>query len=745
MNRGVRKFLAFLIIVVIALGWYITIVGIGPVGPIQDRIKLGLDISGGVYVVMEAQTDLRGAELRQLMDQTHTVIERRVNAFGLAEPVVTVEGDRRIRVELPGVENPEEAIEIIGTMAKLEFRLADDTLMLDGSMVRDAGITRDPDRGGFAVSMEFSREGGLAFAEATRIAYNRQVVSAHPGIPANAILIILDNEIVSHPTVTDGPIQGGRAQITGGRGGFSQEEAIQLANFIRGGALPVDLEEVTSSTRTATIGFDALERSIRAGVIGFILLFMLMLVVYRIMGVAANIALALYVILLLWIFVGIGAVLTLPGIAGIILSIAMATDANVIIFSRIREEISAGKTVRTAIQSGFKRAMATIIDSQLTTILAALVLYFAGTSTVRGFALTLMIGIVISIFTAVVVTQLYLIVFGESKLFSAKKFFGVKEDNEPAFKIKKEINFVKNRKIYYIISLIVIVVGLLIGGVRGYNYGIDFTGGTMMQIDMGRHVAEADIQRVAERHDISVEVVYAGAQNEQVIIRTMASLDSAERTRLVNDMTSEFGLTADSVLAMDHFGPAVSRELRTNTILAILIASLGILVYIIIRFEWKFGVATLVGIGHDVLFVIALYAIFGFTINNPFIAGILTVVGYSINDTIVIFDRVRENLGIMRKNKTEEIVDKSANQVLGRSIMTSVSTIVVMLPLMLMTTPAISEFILPLMIGAIVGTLSSLGICSPVYYELTRLTGGSRYKGKKSKKIGKDTDKEIDE
>jgi SecD/SecF fusion protein len=391
--------------------------------------------------------------------------------------------------------------------------------------------------------------------------------------------------------------------------------------------------------------------------------------------------------------------------------------------------------------------MNTVIDSQLTTILAALVLYFAGTSSVMGFALTLMIGIVISIFTAVVVTQLYLIVFGESRKLSAKKFFGVKDNNEPAFKFKKEIRFVKNRKLYYIISLLFIVAGLSVGLIKGYNYGIDFTGGTMMQIDMGRHVTEVDIQRVVERDGISVDVVYAGEGNRQAIIRTMAVLDSAARTEILNDMKAEFGITDASVLAMDHFGPAVSQELRSNAIKAILIASLGILVYIIIRFEWKFGVATLVGIAHDVLFVLAFYAIFSITINNPFIAGILTVVGYSINDTIVIFDRVRENLGFMRKNKTEEIIDKSANQVLGRSIVTSVSTIVVMLPLMLMTTPAISEFILPLMVGVIVGTLSSLGICSPVYYELTRITGGPKYKAKKSKKTQKDRDRdrEIDE
>jgi len=557
-------------------------------------------------------------------------------------------------------------------------------------------------------------------------------------------MIILDGDIISYPVPT-GVIEGGNAQITGGRGGFSQEEAARLSSLIRGGALPAELVEVTSSTRTATIGVDALEKSIRAGAIGLIGLFLFMFAGYRMMGFAANIALALYVILILWILILIGGVLTLPGVAGIILSIGMATDANVIIFSRIREEICNGKTVRSAIQSGFRRAMNTIIDSQLTTILAALVLYFIGTSSVRGFALTLMIGIVVSVFTAVAVTQLYLIVLGESKTFSAKKFFGVKENNEPTFALKKELKIIKNRKIFYIISLVFIVAGLSVGVIKGYNYGIDFTGGTMMQIDMGRHVVAADIQRVTEKSGVIVEVVYAGEENRQAIIRTMENLDSAQRTQIISDMKTEFGITDASVLAMDHFGPAVSKELRNNAVKAIIIASLGILVYIIIRFEWKFGLATLVGIAHDVLFVLAFYAIFSITINNPFIAGVLTVVGYSINDTIVIFDRTRENLGFMKKNRTEEIIDKSVNQVLGRSIMTSVSTLIVMLPLMLMTSPAISEFILPLMVGVIVGTLSSIGICSPFYYDLAQATGGPRYRAKKSKKRDKDRDREIDE
>ena len=734
MNKSVRKILALLVIVVIVLGWYVTVVGIGSVGPIQDKMKLGLDIKGGVYVVMEAQTDLSGAELKTLMEQTQAVIENRVNQFGLSEPVVTIEGDKRIRVELPGAEDSEEAIASIGATAMLQFVLADGTVMLDGSMVKDAGVSSDSEHGGYAISLEFDREGTAAFAEATRLAYAGKVKPMASDIRPDMIMIVLDGDVISSPTV-QGPIENGKAQITAGRpGGFPQSEAIRQAALIRGGALPVELQEITSSTRTATIGIDALQKSVIAGIIGFFLIFVIMFIGYRIMGLAANIALSLYVIMVLWTIVMIKGVLTLPGIAGIILSIGMAVDANVIIFARIREEICGGKTIRASIQAGFRRAMSTIIDSQLTTMIAALVLYFVGTSSVRGFALTLMIGIIISIFTAVVVTQLYLIIFGESKAFSAKKFYGVKENNEAAIKIKSDLHFIKHRRVFYMVSLLFIVTGLFFGVVRGYNYGIDFTGGTMMQIDMGRHIPSSEIQSALGSSNIDAEIVYAGENNEQIIIRTMKSLDNDARMSIIDSLKSEFGIADNSILAIDLFGPSVSKELRNNAIKAILVASLGILIYVIFRFEWKFGIATIVGVAHDVLFVLAFYAVLHITINNPFIAGILTVVGYSINDTIVIFDRIRENLGSMKKNKTELIVDTSINQTLIRSIMTSVTTVTVMIPLLIMTSSAISEFVLPLMVGVMVGTISSITVSSPLFYDITQATGGPKYKAKKSKK-----------
>lgn len=424
-----KKTLAVILSIVILFGWYITLVGIGPISPIKDQIKLGLDLSGGVYVVMEAQTKATGDELKKLMSQTQAVIEKRVNQLGLSEPIVTIEGKNRIRVELPGAEDADAAIESIGKTAQLQFVTADGKIVLDGSQVKDAGITQDKQHGGYAISLKFNSKGAEAFKQATTDIMNRKIVSTTDGIPSDAIMIILDKEIISSPVVND-VIPNGEAIITaGGTGGFGEDEATNLSALIRGGALPVELKEVQTSVVGPSIGMDALWMSIIAGIIGVGLIFIIMLTMYRIMGMAANIALLLYILIIFWVLVAMRGVLTLPGIAGMILSIGMAVDGNVIIFSRVREEIKNGKTIRVAAVSGFKRALGTIIDSHITTMIAGIVLYQLGTGSVRGFALTLMIGILASLLTAVVVTQLYVDVIAESKMFCKKKYFGVREVN----------------------------------------------------------------------------------------------------------------------------------------------------------------------------------------------------------------------------------------------------------------------------------------------------------------------------
>ncbi|MDR2133303.1 MAG: protein translocase subunit SecD [Clostridiales Family XIII bacterium] len=721
-----KKFLAILVTVFIILLWVVTLTGLGGLGPITDRTKLGLDLSGGVYVVMEAQTEATGAELSDLMKQTQLVIERRVNEMGLSEPIVTIEGENRIRVELPGADDPEEAIRNIGKTAQLRFLLADGSLVLDGSMVKDAGVARNQEKEGYAVTLEFDAAGTAAFAEGTKTAFAGSVTPAIPGVDAKSIAIVLDDDIISAPNV-ETPILNGSAQITGS---FGEEEAITLARQIRAGALPAELLEVNSSVQSAAIGLGALKMSLIGGAIGVGIVLLLMLVVYRIMGLAANIALLLYVPGIFWILNLFGGVLTLPGIAGVILSIGMAVDANVIIFARIREEIGQGKTVRVAVSAGFRRAMGTIIDSQITTIIAAVVLYQLGTGPVRGFAMTLILGILLSIFTAAAITQIYLLIAAESKLLSAKKFFGVKETGDAMIGMKKQIAFLGRRRVYYIVTVVVMVVGLGAGLIRGFNLGIDFTGGTMMQLEMNEQADLAAVNDVLRENGVEdAEIIHAGENNSQIIIRSTNSLENEERAALLDALLPAFGLDDSAVLAFEQFGPSIGDLLKQNAVRAVILASIGMLIYIIIRFEWKFGVASIVGVFHDVLILIAFYGLFHVPINNPFIAGVLTVVGYSINDTIVIFDRIRENLKVMRRSKLEPLIDASINQTVFRSLMTSLTTVLAIVPLLLFGGDVIRQFTMPLIVGIAAGAASSIFICSPIYYDICRALDKPGYRG----------------
>ena len=729
MNHNVKRVLAILVILITFFAWYVSIFGIGSVDSAKDALKYGLDINGGVYVVMEADTDLEGEELKQLMEQTRAVLDNRVNQMGVSESQVTIEGEKRIRVEIPGAEDAEEAIEAVGKTAQLQFVLADGSIVVDGSHVKDAQIATDG--ANYKIDLEFTSEGSKLFEEGTRKAFNKEPQVVIEGMTSERIAIVLDNEIIVAPAVNE-VIAGGKCEISGG---YSKDEASMTAALIRGGALPVDLVEVQTSVQSATVGADALDKSIVAGAIGLALIFVLMIAFYGMLGIVANIALLLYVVLFIWSMVALNVVLTLPGIAALILSIGMAVDANVIIFSRIKEEIVTGKSVRVAVSSGFKNALTTVLDAQITTLIAAVVLHEVGTTTVKGFALTLIIGIVISIFTAVVITQLFISLLADNKKFAKNKYFGVKEDGTPKQLLNKTFKFIKNRKIYYIISTAIIIVGLVFGLVGGLNYGIDFTGGTMIQVDMHKEVSTRDIEKAIDKYMDDPSIIYAGENNSQIVIKTIESLNNNERTEVIDALEKEFGITDKDVLASEQFGPSVGDELKMNAIKAVLIASLGMLIYIIFRFKsWQYGMSAIIGVVHDVLMVIAFYNIFGFTVNNPFIAAILTLVGYSINDTIVIFDRIRDNRRLYKKDSLEDNIDRSINNTLNRTIMTSLTTLVVMIPLCIMVSASIREFIIPLMVGVIVGCYSSIFVCSPALYDLSREESKYEKQVKQSKK-----------
>ena len=620
MSQSFKRVLAGLVLIITFFAWYVSIFGIGSMNSAKDALKYGLDINGGVYVVMEAQTDLEGEELRSLMEQTRAVIDNRVNQMGVAESSVTIEGSDRIRVEIPGAEDADEAIKAVGKTAQLKFVLADGSLVVDGSHVKDAQIATDGSH--YKIELEFDSEGASLFEEGTRTALDKTVTPSIEGMTADQIAIVLDDEIIVHPNVQQ-VISGGQCEVTGG---YTKEEASTTAALIRGGALPVDLVEVQSSVQAASIGADALDKSIIAGAIGIGIIFILMIAFYGLLGLVADIALMLYVAMFIWSMSLFNVVLTLPGIAALILSIGMAVDANVIIFARIKEEICAGKSIRVSVQAGFKNALSTVLDAQITTLIAAVVLYEVGTTSVKGFALTLMIGIIISIFTAVIITQLFISLLAESKKFSKNKYFGVNEDGTPRQFLHKTFSFIRHRKVFYIISAGIIIIGFAVTFVRGMNYGIDFTGGTMIQVDLHEQVAISEVEEAVKEYDLNPSIIYSGEGNEQVVIKTIEALDTDQRAEVVKTLEENFGITDEDVLASEQFGPSVGDELKLNAVKAVAIASVGMLIYIIFRFKsWKYGLSAIAGVVHDVLLVIAFYGIFGFTVNNPFIAAILTL------------------------------------------------------------------------------------------------------------------------
>ncbi|MBR0468987.1 MAG: protein translocase subunit SecF [Mogibacterium sp.] len=739
-KTGRRKFFAVLIVLILIASWTVSFTGAGDkFGNLGEQLKYGLDINGGVYVLLEADTAETGAGLTAIMEQTKSVLENRVNAMGISEAQVSIEGTNRLRVEMPGVENAQEAIDQIGRTAQLRFFLADGTLALTGEGISDSQIATDTTNGGYKITIDFTSEGSDLFAKATETAYSGTVVPTMTDedgnvVSSTAIVISLDDEVISAPLVHE-KINSRSCEITR-PGGFTETEASALSALIRGGALPANLTEINSSVQTATIGANALKMSVKAGIIGLALVLILMVVMYGMLGVIADLALLLYVQLVLWIMCGIGSVLTLPGIAGIILSIGMAVDSNVIIFTRIREEIQKGKSIRVAVDMGYHAALSTVVDAQTTTLVAAFVLYIFGTTSVKGFALTLMIGTVMSVITAVFITQLFVNLLAESKKFGTNKMFGMKEDGSAPRLFGKSFNvkFIENRKKFYALSLAFILIGAAFFAFRGFNYGIDFTGGTMMQLEMGEKVDIDEVKDTIKDYDLNPTIVYAGEGNTQIVIRTIKDLKSAERMDVIGTLAEKYGLEDEDILASEEFGPTVGKALRNNAIKSILIAAVCMLIYIRFRFKnWQYGLAAVSGLAHDVLVALAFYAIFRVTINNPFIAGILTVVGYSINDTIVIFDRIRENSKFFKRKQAVELIDTSINQTVSRSLMTSLTTLLVMIPLFFMATSELRSFLIPLMIGVFTGTYSSIFLCSPVFYELTKKEGISKYEDNKTK------------
>ena len=706
------RFMLLIMLVIAAALSFVSYQGIGE-GKILSagNIKQGLDLSGGVYIVYEAdKEDVTAEEMQAAV----SLIQGRMDWNGWTEAEVAQEGTNRIRVDIPGVENAEEAIREIGQTAQLSFVDETGKVLLTGDMVADAtkqvGAIQ---KGGNAqpyVALKFNDEGKQLFAEAT---------AANIGKP---IYIVMDGEVISAPMVQSA-ITTGEASITGN---FTGESAEELASLIRAGSLPFNLNVIQMKNVGARLGADALATGVKAGAIGLALVLIFMLVVYKVLGFAADLALIIYVGLELILLNAFNITLTLPGIAGIILSVGMAVDANVVIFERLKEELVQGKTLRVAIKNGFSRALPAILDGNVTTLIAAVVLFFLGSGTVKGFATTLAIGIVLSMFTALFVTKFVLNALYNLG-FTDKKFYGTKKE-------RKAIDFLGKRNVCFIISLVMIgagVAGMLmnkssIGG--AFNYGLDFKGGTSTSVTFNEDMS---LERISSEVVPVVEGVTKSADTQtqkvagttEVIIKTR-TLSVEERQALDAALVENFGVDESKIIAESISG-AISAEMKSDAIVATVIATVFMLLYIWVRFKnIRFAASAVIALVHDVLVVVACYALAKWAVGSTAIACLLTIVGYSINATIVIFDRIRENLKLQGpRADLKEVVNESITQTFTRSINTSLTTFVMILVLFVMGVSSIREFALPLMAGIICGTYSSVCLTGALWYVLTTRKG----------------------
>lgn len=671
----------------------------------MDDIKLGLDLAGGVSITYQAKEENPSAE-----DMSDTIykLQQRVESYS-TEAEVYQEGDNRINIDIPGESDANEILTELGKPGSLAFMDSQGNTILTGDQVASAqGGMVDGNTGKeYVVSLTFTEEGTKAFADAT---------TNNVGKP---IYIVYDNEVVSAPVVREA-ITGGQCTIDG-MSDF--EEAENLAATIRIGSLSLELEELRSNVVGAKLGQQAITTSLKAGAVGFAIVAVFMIAVYLIPGLAAVLALSLYVGLILILLVSFEVTLTLPGVAGIILSIGMAVDANVIIFTRIKEEIGAGKAVKTAIDNGFQKALSAIVDGNVTTLIAAAVLFWRGSGTVKGFASTLAIGIVLSMFTALFVTR-----FALNALYSLgienAKFYGIKKETAPK-------PFLKYRKFCFVLSAAAVAAGFVFMGMNRsstgqiLNYSMEFKGGTSTNVtfneEMSQERIESEVVPLVEEitKDADVRTQRVTGTNE-VIIKTR-TLNVEERQAFEKAMQENFGVE-EGKIAAESISGAVSQEMKRDAMAAVIIATIGMLLYIWLRFKnIRFAGSSVLALVHDVLVVLACYAAFKWSVGSTFIACMLTIVGYSINATIVIFDRIRENMKERRRDQSlEEVVNLSITQTFTRSINTSLTTFIMVLALYIMGVSSIREFALPLMVGIVCGTYSSVCLTGAMWYEMSR-------------------------
>ncbi|MBD8069319.1 protein translocase subunit SecDF [Bacillus sp. PS06] len=698
---------------------------------ILNNIKLGLDLQGGFEILYEVKPANKGDVIdRKALVSTVNALEKRVNVLGVSEPNIQIEGDDRIRVQLAGVTDQNKAREILSTEAKLTFRDVNDQVLLDGTDLVEGGSSQSFDG-------ENRPAVGIKLKSADKFrSVTEQVLNMGAG--ENLLVVWLDFEegvdsfqaeaakpnpkYLSAPAVSN-ILNETDVQI---QGNFTIKEAQELAALLNAGSLPVELEEMYSTSVGAKFGEQALDKTVFAGIIGILIVFLFMLFSYRLPGAIAVVTLSVYIYLILLVFDWMNGVLTLPGIAALILGVGMAVDANIITYERIKEELKLGKTAMSAFRSGNRRSLSTILDANITTLLAAAVLFMFGTSSVKGFATMLIISILVSFITAVYGTRLLLGLIVNSR-FTDKRLglFGVKksevaniadvdDDTEVPTRFDK-VDFVKHRKKFFLFSAILGVVGVGLLLTLKLNLGIDFDSGTRIEVLANQPLTSSEVRDELEKLDIEPSEVILSGNNKEIGVARLVGVLSQQQIAEVKEHFTELYGTEPSISTVS---PTVGKELARNAFISVLIAAVGIIIYVTIRFEMAMAVSAIVALLHDAFFIIIMFSIFRFEVDITFIAAVLTIVGYSINDTIVTFDRIRE---LYKKKKVKtfddlaEIVNKGLRQTFTRSIYTVLTVVITVVALLIFGSESIRNFSFALLMGLISGTYSSLFIASQIW------------------------------
>lgn len=699
---------------------------------ITKDIKLGLDLQGGFEILYKVSPAKKGDVIdKKALNSTVEALRQRVDVLGVSEPSIQIEGNDRIRVQLAGVTNQKQARNLLSTQANLTFRDVNDKVLMDGTDLAQGGAKQSFDQSN-QPSVSLKLKNAKKFEKITR------ELSQKPA-PNNLIVIWLDYEEGKDSYQKEATKQNPKylsaasvssvltqpdVEISGGN--FTVKSATQLAELLNAGSLPVKLDELYSTSVGAQFGEEALHTTILAGIIGIGIIFLYMLFFYRLPGLIAVITLSFYIYLNLVVFDWMHVVMTLPGIAALILGVGMAVDANIITYERIKDELKTGRSVISAYRAGNRRSLATIFDANITTMLAALVLFFYGQSSVKGFATTLMIGIVLSFVTAVYGTRLLMSLLVNSRWFDKKPgYFGVKK--EQIHDLSKDdgttvlptawdkIDFVKYRKAFFTFSSVLVIIGIISVAVFRLNLGIDFTSGTRIEIPANHTVTQAEIQREMKSLDIKTDdVVITGKSNDTGVVRVVGVLNKKEIANLKDHFKDKYGSEPN----VSTVSPTVGKELAKNAMMAIVIASIGIIIYVTIRFEFYMALAAVLALLHDAFFIVTVFSLTKLEVDLTFIAAVLTIVGYSINDTIVTFDRIRENMQKFKSKSFDDlafIVNLSLRETFTRSMNTVLTVVIAVVALLLFGSESIQNFSIALLVGLILGAYSSVFIAAQLW------------------------------